>query len=60
MQLTRRKLARLTPKESHDWAKFYAYYIEQGDRPSVSDKKAWKDICDTYPRLKAFDGAFPQ
>lgn len=54
------RLARLTNEEGKAWNDFFAYYVQdEGLSDTAASHKAWKDLQDTFPRLKNFDGALP-
>ena len=50
------RLATLTPEEDKAWVFAFTFYLDQGMTDEETDRKAWADLQEAFPRLKAFDG----
>lgn len=60
MAKLRRRLAKLNPYEDRCWVFAFCYHRDvgkQGEREA--DRRAWRDMRDEFPRLRAYRGCLP-
>jgi hypothetical protein len=55
--MSEKKLAKLTKLEDAAWGAAMAFYLNEGLKNGAAAERAWADLQEQFPRLKAFDGA---
>ena len=55
----KKRRARLTVYEDYCWVHAFCFYTDNSYTGLQADKRAWRDMCREFPRLRGFDGCLP-